>query len=98
MSVGYDSSKVPDVTSLDDLLGPEFKGKVALNGDPTEAGAGFSGVVMASVANGGSADDIAPGVDYFAKLKDAGNFLPGRPRPRRRSSPARPRSSSTGTT
>jgi putative spermidine/putrescine transport system substrate-binding protein len=76
MSIGYDSSKVPDVTSLDDLLGPEFKGKVALNGDPTQAGAAFSGVVMASVANGGSADDIAPGVDFFKKLKDAGNFLP----------------------
>jgi putative spermidine/putrescine transport system substrate-binding protein len=76
MSVGYDSSKVPEVTSLDDLLGPDFKGKVALNGDPTQAGAAFSGVVMASVANGGSADDIAPGVDWFKKLKDAGNFLP----------------------
>jgi putative spermidine/putrescine transport system substrate-binding protein len=76
MSVGYDSSKVPDVTSLDDLLAPAFKGKVALNGDPTTAGAAFSGVVMASVANGGSADDIAPGVEYFGKLKDAGNFLP----------------------
>jgi len=76
MSVGYDSSKVPEVTSLDDLMGPEFKGKVALNGDPTAAGAAFSGVVMASVANGGSADDIKPGVDYFADLNDAGNFLP----------------------
>ncbi|MEI5672813.1 MULTISPECIES: ABC transporter substrate-binding protein [Nocardioides] len=76
MSVGYDSAKVPDVTSLDDLLGSEFKGKVALNGDPTQAGAAFSGVVMASVANGGSADDIAPGVDYFAELKKAGSFLP----------------------
>src|SRR4051794_37302369 len=76
MSVGYDSDKVPDVAALDDLLGPDFKGKVALNGDPTQAGAAFSGVVMASIANGGSADDIAPGVDYFKKLKDAGNFLP----------------------
>jgi putative spermidine/putrescine transport system substrate-binding protein len=76
MSVGYDSSKVPEVTSLDDLLGPDFKGKVALNGDPTAAGAAFSGVVMASIANGGSADDIAPGVEYFKKMKDAGNFLP----------------------
>ncbi|WP_193608827.1 ABC transporter substrate-binding protein [Nocardioides lijunqiniae] len=76
MSVGYDSTKVPEVTSLEDLLGPEFKGKVALNGDPTAAGAAFSGVVMASVANGGSADDIKPGVDFFADLKDAGNFLP----------------------
>ena len=76
MSVGYDSDKVPDVSTMDDLLGPDFKGKVALNGDPTQAGAAFSGVVMASIANGGSADDIAPGVDYFKKLKDAGNFLP----------------------
>jgi putative spermidine/putrescine transport system substrate-binding protein len=76
MSVGYNSSEVPEVTSLDDLLGSDFKGKVALNGDPTAAGAAFSGVVMASVANGGSADDIQPGVDYFADLKDAGNFLP----------------------
>jgi putative spermidine/putrescine transport system substrate-binding protein len=76
MSVGYDSSKVPDVATLDDLLGSAFNGKVALNGDPTQAGAAFSGVVMASIANGGSADDIAPGVDYFKKLKDAGNFLP----------------------
>jgi putative spermidine/putrescine transport system substrate-binding protein len=76
MSIGYDSSKVPAVTSLDDLLGPDFKGKVALNGDPTAAGAAFSGVVMASVANGGSADDIAPGVEFFKQLKEAGNFLP----------------------
>jgi putative spermidine/putrescine transport system substrate-binding protein len=81
MSIGYDSSKVPDVSSLDDLLGSDFKGKVALNGDPTQAGAAFSGVVMASVANGGSADDIAPGVDYFKQLKAAGNFLPVDPTP-----------------
>jgi putative spermidine/putrescine transport system substrate-binding protein len=81
MSVGYDSSKVPAVTSLDDLLGKPFKGKVALNGDPTQAGAAFSGVMMASVANGGSADDIAPGVTYFQKLDQAGNFLPVDPTP-----------------
>ncbi|WP_322919986.1 ABC transporter substrate-binding protein [Nocardioides renjunii] len=75
MSIGYDSAVVPDVTSVKDLLGPEFKGKVALNGDPTQAGAAFSGVVMASIANGGSADDVAPGVDFFTQLKEAGNFL-----------------------
>ncbi len=76
MSIGYDSAEVPDVTSLEDLLGPEFKGKVALNGDPTQAGAAFSGVMMAAIASGGSADDIAPGVDFFGELKKAGNFLP----------------------
>nr|MBA2773386.1 extracellular solute-binding protein [Nocardioidaceae bacterium] len=76
MSVGYDSAKVPDVTSLDDLLGSDYKGAVALNGDPTTAGAAFSGVMMAAVATGGSADDIAPGVEYFSQLNDAGNLLP----------------------
>ena len=81
MSIGYDSSKVPDVTSLDDLLGPDFKGKVALNGDPTQAGAAFAGVVMAALGNGGSADDIAPGVEFFKQLKQAGNFQPVDPSP-----------------
>ncbi len=76
MSIGWDSAKLPDVTSVADLMNPAYKGKVALNGDPTTAGAAFSGVMMASVANGGSADDIAPGVDFFKRLKDAGNFLP----------------------
>jgi putative spermidine/putrescine transport system substrate-binding protein len=81
MSIGYDSKKVPDVTKVDDLLGSGFKGKVALNGDPTQAGAAFSGVVMVALAKGGSADDIAPGVDFFKKLKEAGNFLPVDPTP-----------------
>jgi len=81
MSIGYDSAKVPAPATVADLLKPEFKGKVALNGDPTQAGAAFSGVVMASLASGGSADDIAPGVDFFSKLKKAGNFLPIDPTP-----------------
>jgi putative spermidine/putrescine transport system substrate-binding protein len=81
MSIGYDSSKVPAPASIADLLKPEYKGKVALNGDPTQAGAAFAGVVMASLGSGGSADDIAPGVDFFSKLKKAGNFLPVDPTP-----------------
>ncbi|CAJ1586738.1 ABC transporter substrate-binding protein [[Mycobacterium] wendilense] len=81
MSVGYDATAVPDVTSIDDLLKPEFKGKVALNGDPTQAGAAFSGVLMVAVSQGGSADDIAPGVEFFRKLNDVGNFLPVDPTP-----------------
>jgi putative spermidine/putrescine transport system substrate-binding protein len=81
MSIGYDSAKVPAPTSVADLLKPEYKGKVALNGDPTQAGAAFSGVVMATLGSGGTADDIAPGVDFFSKLKKAGNFLPVDPSP-----------------
>ena len=81
MSIGYDAGAVPAPTSLEDLLGPEYRGKVALNGDPTAAGAAFNGVVMAALANGGSADDIAPGVEFFSKLKEVGNFLPVDPTP-----------------
>jgi putative spermidine/putrescine transport system substrate-binding protein len=76
MSVGYDSKKFPAVTKVSDLLGSKFKNSVALNGDPTQAGAAFGGVAMASLANGGSADDISKGVDFFKQLKQAGNFVP----------------------
>jgi putative spermidine/putrescine transport system substrate-binding protein len=76
MSIGYDSAKVPAVTSVADLLKPEFKNKVALNGDPTQANAALNGVVMASVASGGSLDDVSKGTDFFKKLKAAGNFVP----------------------
>ncbi|MEP6817576.1 MAG: ABC transporter substrate-binding protein [Marmoricola sp.] len=81
MSIGYDSSKVPAIAKVSDLLGGAFKGKVALNGDPTQAGAAFSGVLMVATATGGSADDIAPGVAFFEKLKKAGNFLKLDPTP-----------------
>jgi putative spermidine/putrescine transport system substrate-binding protein len=81
ISIGYDTAKVPAPKTFDDLLKPAYKGKVALNGNPTKAGAAFSGVVAASLGNGGSADDVAPGVDYFVKLKDAGNLVPVDPTP-----------------
>ena len=81
MSIGYDSAKVPAPAAVADLLKGDYKGKVALNGDPTQAGAAFSGVMMAALGSGGSADDIAPGVEFFKKLKAAGNFLPVDPTP-----------------
>jgi putative spermidine/putrescine transport system substrate-binding protein len=73
MAVGY-SSKFGTITSLNDLLGPKFKGAVALNGNPTSANAALNGVMMASLAEGGSAGSITDGVNFFAKLKKAGNF------------------------
>ena len=57
-----------------DLTKPEYKGLVALNGDPREAGSAFAGVMAASIANGGSADDIMPGIQFFADLKKSGNL------------------------
>ena len=81
MSVGYDSSKFDAPASLDALLGAEFKGAVALNGNPTEAGAAFAGVAMATVQSGGQLDDFQPGIDFFAELNAAGNFLTVDPTP-----------------
>jgi len=59
-----------------DLLSPKLRGKVALGGDPRQAGEAFGAVFAAALANGGSLDNIQPGVDFFAKVKKAGNFNP----------------------
>ena len=59
-----------------DLKKPEYKGMVALNGSPLGAGAAFAAVFAASIANGGSLDDIMPGIHFFADLAKRGNFDP----------------------
>jgi putative spermidine/putrescine transport system substrate-binding protein len=76
MSIGYDSNSVPEPKSLDDLLGADYKGAVALNGDPTQAGAAFAAVGLAAVQAGGTLDDFTPGIEFFQQLNDAGNFIP----------------------
>ena len=78
MAIGYDSSKVPGgtISSVADLLGPGYKSKVALAGDPMQSNQALNGVIMAGVANGGSLDDVSKGVDFFHALKQAGNFVP----------------------
>ncbi|MGN6271488.1 MAG: ABC transporter substrate-binding protein [Protaetiibacter sp.] len=75
MSIGFDSSKYPEPTSLEDLLGAEYKAAVAINGDPTQAGAAFAAVGMATVQSGGDLDDFQPGIDFFAELATSGNML-----------------------
>ncbi|TMC90941.1 MAG: extracellular solute-binding protein [Chloroflexi bacterium] len=78
MAIGYDSKRVPGgtISSVADLLGPGFKSMVALAGDPTQSNQALNGVILASVANGGSLDDVSKGVAFFHQLKLAGNFVP----------------------
>ncbi|SEO90787.1 ABC transporter substrate-binding protein [Trujillonella endophytica] len=77
MSIGCNDTIVGECPeTLADLLDPQYAGQVALNGNPTQAGAAFGGVWAAALANGGSLDDIGPGIDFFVDLKDAGNFNP----------------------
>ncbi|MFT9231091.1 MAG: ABC transporter substrate-binding protein [Bifidobacterium sp.] len=75
ISIGYDSSKVSAPKSLNDLLKSQYKGKVAINGDPTQAGAAFAAVGWATLQEGGSLNDFSKGINFFKKLKAAGNFL-----------------------
>lgn len=77
VSIGCDAKKITTCPkTFADLLKPEYKGKVALNGNPNKSGSAFAGVYAAALANGGSFDDIQPGLQFFKKLKDTGNFNP----------------------
>ncbi len=75
MSIGY-SAKFGTITSMSQLLGSKFKNAVALNGNPTAANAALNGVMMANLVEGGTADNISKGVNFFHQLKQAGNFSP----------------------
>jgi len=59
-----------------DLLKPIYKGQVALAGDPRASNQAAQSVYAAALANGGSLDNIQPGLDFFKKLNTEGNLLP----------------------
>ena len=59
-----------------DLLKPEYKAQVALDGDPRTSNQAIQAVFAAALANGGSLDNAQPGLDFFKKVVDAGNFVP----------------------
>lgn len=59
-----------------DLLKPEYKGQIALTGDPRSSNQAIMSVFAASLANGGSLDNAQPGLDFFKQVNDAGNFVP----------------------
>ena len=77
IAIGYDAKRVTVApTSIKDLLNARYKGQVALNGNPAKANAAFSAVYASSIANGGGLQDITKGLDFWAKMKKAGNFIP----------------------
>ena len=80
ISIGCNNKIVPNCpTTFADLLKPEYKGQVALNGDPTQAAAAFAGVWASALANGGSLDNIQPGIDFWGKVCQGGQPAEGRP-------------------
>ncbi|WP_370882169.1 ABC transporter substrate-binding protein [Kitasatospora herbaricolor] len=75
VSIGCDANRVKTCpVSFNDLLKPEYKGMVALTGKPATAASAFAAVYAAALANGGSFDNIQPGIDFFADLDKAGNY------------------------
>ncbi len=75
MSIGYDSTKLPAITKFDDLLQAKLKGKVTLVGDPRIDDAALGAIVMVAINEGGGIENVGPGVDFFHRLRKAGNFL-----------------------
>jgi putative spermidine/putrescine transport system substrate-binding protein len=59
-----------------DLLDAKYKGQIALAGDPRASNQAAQSVYAATLANGGSLDNVQPGLDFFKKLNQAGNLLP----------------------
>jgi len=77
VAIGYNSATVKTPpTTFKSLLSPTYKNMVGINGNPTEAGAAFSAVYASALANGGSLNNILPGIEYFAKLKQEGVYVP----------------------
>jgi putative spermidine/putrescine transport system substrate-binding protein len=59
-----------------DLLNPDYKGQFALAGDPRVSAQAQMSVYAAALYNGGSLDNVQPGLDFFKKVNTAGNFVP----------------------
>jgi putative spermidine/putrescine transport system substrate-binding protein len=82
VSIGCNTSIVKVCpTSFKDLLNPAYKNDVAFDNSPVTANSAFSGLWAGALANGGSFDNIQPGIDFFQKLHQLGNFVetPGLP-------------------
>ncbi|MCC7320739.1 MAG: ABC transporter substrate-binding protein [Rubellimicrobium sp.] len=65
-------------TSFADLLKPEYYGQVALAGDPRAANQAILGVMAAGMSRGAApgAEAAQAGLEFFAELNAAGNFVP----------------------
>ena len=77
MALGVNTAvvKTPP-TNWADLLKPDYKDQVALAGDPRSSNQAILAVFAAALGNGGSLDNAQPGLNFFKKLNDAGNFVP----------------------
>lgn len=64
--------------SFADLLTGNYKNMVGIDGDPRQANDALMAVYSAALAKTGSTASIQPGIDFFAALKQKGNFSAAR--------------------
>jgi len=60
----------------DDLLKPEYHDKICSR-DPRVSTYATASVLSAAYAHGGGEDNVQPGLDFFKKLRDSGNWREG---------------------
>jgi putative spermidine/putrescine transport system substrate-binding protein len=77
VSIGYNKTLVANPPkTFKDLLKPEYKGKVAINGSPLTSNSAVSVVIASALANGGSLGNIQAGIDFWSSMKKNGNYIP----------------------
>jgi putative spermidine/putrescine transport system substrate-binding protein len=79
MAFEVNSDVVPNAPQdWSDLLKPDYKNDVALSGDPRQAAQAVQGVFAAGLSadNGDVAGAADAGLNFFAQLNKAGNFVP----------------------
>ena len=77
VSIGYNKSLISNPPkTFKDLMKPEYRGKVAINGSPLASNSAVSVVIASALANGGSLSNVQAGIDFWATLKKSGNYIP----------------------
>jgi len=77
MSFAVNTARVKKVPrTWKELLDPVYKSMIAIDQDPRQAFDAFGAVLSAAYANGGGVSNVEPGIEFFAKLKKSGNFIP----------------------
>jgi len=77
VSFGVNTSEVGSIpASWAEVNSPRYRGMVATNGDPRQSNSAMNAVWSSALANGGSLDDVQPGIDFFGRLSAAEIYIP----------------------
>ena len=91
VAIGYDSSKITTRRPASPICSsPSTRTRSPSTATRPRPAPPSAAVYAAALANGGSFDNIQPGIDYFGKLHKAGNFVPVNGRPGDRAERADP--------